>query len=134
LGRNADEQVQVATAHGVFKDLHPKYINLVYGKYDANNTWENALTQSHATFTPFLAKLSGLLGTHEYIAGGITWMDFVLADFIQTLLLLDANYFTNFPNLVALQQRVFGLPELKNYFSSDRWNERPCNGFTAHWK
>ncbi len=34
LGRNGDEQVDLATAHGVYKDFHPKYIGLVYGKYD----------------------------------------------------------------------------------------------------
>lgn len=33
LGRNADEQVSLATVMGVVRDLHPKYINLVYGRY-----------------------------------------------------------------------------------------------------
>jgi hypothetical protein len=42
LGRNAEEQVALATAHGVYKDFHPNYIKLVYGKYDENNTWEKA--------------------------------------------------------------------------------------------
>jgi len=39
LGRNADEQVALFTAHGVYKDFHPKYIQMVYGKYDENNTF-----------------------------------------------------------------------------------------------
>lgn len=33
LGRNADEQVSLATTMGVVRDLHPKYISLVYGRY-----------------------------------------------------------------------------------------------------
>lgn len=39
LGRNADEQVLLATAHGVYKDFHPRYIQLVYGTYGENNTF-----------------------------------------------------------------------------------------------
>jgi glutathione S-transferase len=34
LGRNADEQVLLATVHGVYKDFHPKYIQFVYGTYN----------------------------------------------------------------------------------------------------
>lgn len=34
LGRNLDEQVTMATVHGVYKDLHPIYIKLVYGSYN----------------------------------------------------------------------------------------------------
>lgn len=33
LGRNGDEQVRIATVMGVQRDLHGKYINLVYGRY-----------------------------------------------------------------------------------------------------
>lgn len=47
LGRNAEEQVAVATAHGIYKDLHPNYIRLVYGTYGAELTFEQALKDSH---------------------------------------------------------------------------------------
>jgi glutathione S-transferase len=39
LGRDVDEQVQLATVHGVYKDFHPNYIKLVYSTYDENNTF-----------------------------------------------------------------------------------------------
>lgn len=81
-----------------------------------------------------MAKFNGILGNNEFIAGGLTWIDFALADFFQTLNILDKAYLAEFPKLLEYQQRVFGLPELKDYFSSPRWNERPCNGFVAHWK
>lgn len=41
LGRNADEQVAIATTMGVVRDLHPKYIGLVYGRY-GDKTFEEA--------------------------------------------------------------------------------------------
>ena len=34
LGRNADEQVLLATILGVLKDFHPNYVRLVYGQYN----------------------------------------------------------------------------------------------------
>ena len=33
LGRNADEQVAVATMMGVFKDLYRTYLSLIYGEH-----------------------------------------------------------------------------------------------------
>jgi glutathione S-transferase len=42
LGRNAEEQVLLATTYGVLKDFSPQYINLVYGEY-TEPTWEEAL-------------------------------------------------------------------------------------------
>jgi len=91
LGRDVKEQVALATAHGVFKDLYPNYIKLVYGSYNETRTFETALKESSDIFAPYLKKLNGLLGKKEYICGNLTWLDFGLADFFQILSLLDAK-------------------------------------------
>jgi hypothetical protein len=44
------------------------------------------------------------------------------------------EYFKSYPNLIDHQKRVWGLPELKDYFACDRYIERPCNNYTAAWK
>lgn len=134
IGRNAEEQVLLATVLGVYKDFHSAYIKLVYGKYTEENTFESALQEAIKSFEPYTKKLDGLLGNKEFICGGITWADFVLADFLQTLGLLHEDILKAFPKLVEYQKRVWGLPELKDYFSSDRFQERPCNGPMAAWK
>ena len=134
LGRNPDEWVNSATVHGVFKDFHRAYIKLVYSKYENDDAFKTALKQSVTDFEPHLKKLNGLLGDKQFIAGEITWVDFVVADFIQTLGLLCEEYLKPFPKLAEHQKRVWGLPELKDYFSSDRYCERPCNGPSAAWK
>ena len=134
VGRNCDEQVMLATLHGVYKDFHPMYVKLVYGKYDEQNTFENALKEAIKSFEPYLKKLSGLLGNKEFFCGGMTWMDFVMADFMQTLHLLSEEILKPFPSILDHQKRIWGLPELKNYFSSDKFKERPCNNYIAAWK
>jgi glutathione S-transferase len=134
LGRNIDEQVMMATVHGVYKDFHPNYIRLVYGKYDEQRPFENALKESVAVFEPYLKKLHGLLGDKEFMAGGLTWIDFAIADFMQTLDLLSPDLLQPFPKLRDLHQRVWALPQLKDYFASPRFQKRPCNNYTAYWK
>jgi hypothetical protein len=52
------------------------------------------------------------------MCGGLTWFDFALGDFFQTLELLDKKYLANYPKLREYQQRVWKLPELAKYFES----------------
>lgn len=89
LGRNADEHVQIATVQGVFKDFHSAYIKLVYSPYTQEKTFESALQEAIKNFEPYMKKFDGLLGNQQFIAGNLTWIDFVVADFLQTLGLLS---------------------------------------------
>ena len=52
------------------------------------------------------------------MVGEITWIDFLIADFIQALGLMNSEYFEKYPKLKEYQKRVWELPELKDYFSS----------------
>lgn len=100
LGRNAEEHVALATAHGVYKDFHPNYIRLVYGP-NRDEAFEQAVKDSVAQFDPYLKKINGILGDNDFIAGGLTWFDFGLADFLQTLSILYAEYLKPYPKLTA---------------------------------
>lgn len=133
LGRNADEQVLLATAYGIYKDLHPQLSRMVY-ETNPKDTWEEALKAFSLKADGYLKKLSGLLGQKEYLAGGITYIDFILADLFQILRQMNPDLFTQYPNLIQLQERVWGLPELAAYFASDRWHDHPVNGEEARWR
>jgi hypothetical protein len=102
LGRNAEEQVQLATVYGIFKDVHPSFIKLAY---EANSkvSWEDTLKTFSESAEGYKKKLSGLLGEKEYICGGLTWVDFVLADFLQVLNIASPSILANYPNLIRLQ-------------------------------
>ena len=67
------------------------------------------------------------------MAGGLTWVDFGIADFLQTLHIFNPDYFREYPDLLAYQRRVWALPELEEYFTT-QFKERPCNNYTAVWK
>lgn len=68
LGRNSQEQVDLATAMGVVRDLHSKYIALAYGRY-GEKTWEEAKAEHLEMFKPYLTKLNALLEGRLYYAG-----------------------------------------------------------------
>jgi glutathione S-transferase len=90
LGRNADEQVQIATVYGITRDLHSAYVRFVYAKYDENNTFDKAREEYAKTSQAGLGKLNALIGGRKFAAGDeITFVDFILADFLQTLGLLS---------------------------------------------
>ena len=127
LGRNAEEQVALATVFGVYRDFVPSLVNLVYTP-DPNTSWADSLEAFAKGASGPLKKLSGLLGEKEYLCGGITWIDFVLADTLQVLGLMSPNILAGFGNLVRLQERIWSLPELQAYFGSARWQEHPVNG------
>lgn len=63
-----------------------------------------------------MTKLNGLIDGKSYMAGEVTWIDFAIADFIQILGLFSPNMMLEYPQLKAYQERVWSLPELKNYF------------------
>lgn len=132
LGRNCDEQVAIATASGVMNDVHREYVTLVYGR--SGKPFEEAKVEYVEKFKIPLAKLSGILGEKEYFAGEITWVDFAIAEFMQTLWLLEPALFENFQNILNHQKRIWELPAIKAYHESDRWQERPCNNAPpAQW-
>ena len=133
LGRNADEQVRLATVAGVVKDLHPKYVELVYGRYGEKD-FEDAKKEYLEKFQPYMVKLNSLIEGKDYYCGEITWLDFAVAEFMQTLWLLDAGFVEGFGNVQNHWKRVWDLPAIKAYHESDRFKERPCNNYMAKWK
>ena len=134
LGRNFEEELALVNAHSVMKDFYPNYINLMYGKYTETFIYEQEKEDIQEQFHGYLTKLNRMIKGKHFMAGGLTWIDFGIADFLQTLQLYQPDYFQPYPELVSYQKRVWSLPELADYFASDRFHERPCNNFTAVWQ
>ena len=103
-GRNADEQVLMATVHGAYKDTLPNYAKLANGKYESEEAFRKAADEAAKAWEVSLQKLNGLLGSKQFLAGGITWVDFVVADLVQVLNLLSDQFLKNFPKLKEHQK------------------------------
>lgn len=112
-----------ATTIGIYRDYHKKYVSLVYG---SKENFENKEKKT-AEWSTELTKLNALLEGKEYFCGQITWVDFVVAENMQAVGLLDSKILEPFPNIVSHQKRIWELPEIKKYHDSERWQERPVN-------
>ena len=83
---------------------------------------------------PYLEKLNKLLEGREFAAGEITWVDFVLAEFMQCIWHLHKEFLEGYANVWNHQKRIWDLPALKAYHESDRYKELPLNNAPpARW-
>ena len=79
----------IATVYGVVKDFYNDYIDLTYGSYSNDSEFKTAVQASVPKFQVNFAKINGILGKKLYLAGELTWVDFMVADFIQTIRILS---------------------------------------------
>ena len=74
-----------------------------------------------------MEKLNKMLEGKVFAAGEITWIDFVLAEFMQNLWMLQHDFVEGYENLWEHQKRIWEMAEIKSYHESDRYQEAPIN-------
>jgi glutathione S-transferase len=94
--------VALATVWGVFRDTHIQFVGLCYAHH-GYPTFEAAKENFPNQIRSYITRLNGLLGEKDFIAGGITWIDFAIADFLQVLELFSPSLIAEFPKLKAYQ-------------------------------
>jgi len=83
---------------------------------------------------PSIVKLSGLLGKKDWFGSKLTFVDFVVAEFLQQYSLFNENFSAEFPELKAHQERIWQLEGVSDYIKSGRFKERPVNYYPfAKW-
>ena len=63
----------------------------------------------------------------DFVAGEITWVDFVLAEFMQCLWHLQKDFLESYANVWNHQKRIWDLPAIKAYHETDKFKELPLN-------
>jgi hypothetical protein len=56
-----------------------------------------------------------MLLNRDYFCNRIAWVDFVVAENMQAIQLLDSSILQEFHNLEKHQKRIWDLPEMKAY-------------------
>uniref|UniRef100_A0A914CVG2 glutathione transferase n=1 Tax=Acrobeloides nanus TaxID=290746 RepID=A0A914CVG2_9BILA len=64
---------------------------------------------------PILEKLLKEAGTGFFGKDGVTWVDFNVVEYINTLEGMDPETLNKYPELINFKQRVYELPQIKNY-------------------
>jgi glutathione S-transferase len=115
--------VQIATALGVYQDMHKAFVGHIYGE----KTYEQMKEDAYNGLKGGLTKLSGLLGDKEWFCSKFSYVDIVLGDTFQVYSLFHEKFAEDFPTLKALQERVWNLEGINQYVKSERFKERPIN-------
>lgn len=74
------------------------------------------------------------MGDSQFVAGDdVTYADFLLYDTLDFYRLFAEGVLDAFPKLLAFLARVESLPNLSDYFKSDKFSRFPICGPMAHW-
>ena len=68
-------------------------------------------------FTLFV-KLLAESGSGFFIKSGLTYVDFVLVEFFDTIRLLEPEVIGKYKELIAFVDKVYAVPKLKSYLST----------------
>ena len=91
------------------------------------NFFDNALPGKLALFEKYLEK-------NKWIAGDrLTYVDFVLAEYLDQFFLMNPASGEKFKNVSAYLNRFFEMEKIAAYRQSKRFKPLPVNGVTAHW-
>jgi len=66
--------------------------------------------------------------------GDMLWTDFGLAEMVSIFNQMDFRFRENNVHIISYANRVMGLPHYIVYRKSNRFHERPFNGFGAIYK
>jgi glutathione S-transferase len=67
---------------------------------------------------PKFVKLLEQAGSYFLAPSGLTYVDFVVAEYLQTLGRNDPEVFYKYPELSAFVERVYALPQLKKHLAT----------------
>jgi len=136
LGKDED-RVEFIQLRNIIGDAYGLITRNCYINKDEESL-KKALATAETSNTYKMTGLNEILGKKEWLLGYITYLDFMLAEFIERSIHMDEELGTtitkNYPNLVAHAKRFLELPKIKEYRQSEKFKARPYNGHIASWK
>lgn len=81
-----------------------------------------------------LESLEKYLGDKKYFAGELTFVDFMMYEFLDQHKIFDKTLLEPHKKLMAFVDRIEALPAIAAYKKSDKYIERPINNVMASFK
>uniref|UniRef100_A0A1I7Y067 Glutathione S-transferase n=1 Tax=Steinernema glaseri TaxID=37863 RepID=A0A1I7Y067_9BILA len=116
-GRDEDDQCYADMFFEGIRDLHDKYVQLMYKDYETEGKKEQFLS---TTLPLALGQLEKLLvsrqnGEQFVLGDKISFVDYALFEELDVMLILDPTTLDAFPSLKAFHKRINQRPSLKAY-------------------
>eukprot|EP01016_Furgasonia_blochmanni_P020874 TRINITY_DN23261_c0_g1_i4.p1 TRINITY_DN23261_c0_g1~~TRINITY_DN23261_c0_g1_i4.p1 ORF type:complete len:217 (-),score=54.20 TRINITY_DN23261_c0_g1_i4:58-708(-) len=121
LARREDirEHARLNEVKGVVLDLRNEFIRLCYSP-----TFEDERAEVISKrFHPKLALFNKTLAEQDYIAGSLSFVDFILLELLSVIMLLDPSAVEKYENVKAYHARMLAIPQIAAYRASEKFME-----------
>ncbi|KAH7721847.1 glutathione S-transferase-1 [Aphelenchoides avenae] len=75
-----------------------------------------AIARYFPVYVRKLKENGGFLSGKEF-----AWADFIVADYITTLEIVDPEVLKDYPEMVTFRDRVYALPKIKEYIATRKY-------------
>uniref|UniRef100_A0AC34G8M4 Glutathione S-transferase n=1 Tax=Panagrolaimus sp. ES5 TaxID=591445 RepID=A0AC34G8M4_9BILA len=125
-GKDEFEEALVDGIADVAKDFYKSvapwmYALLGYVNGNAEELKKEHFYDSLESFLPIFSTFLKESNSAFLVSGGLTWADFVLSEFLITLLKLEPTSLDTYPDLKEYIQRINNIPQLKEYYLSRKY-------------
>lgn len=128
--RNEQETRELDMLEQQARDLAMNMAMAVYSPADLGEAKRKYEENMENLLRPWDEHLQGKLWV---LGERITYVDFLLYEGLDWNYELNSNAFQGFPVLMAYMKRFEQLPNIQQYFASDKYNKYPILGPTAKW-
>uniref|UniRef100_A0A914WRX0 Glutathione S-transferase n=1 Tax=Plectus sambesii TaxID=2011161 RepID=A0A914WRX0_9BILA len=127
-GENDCERTYLDMFYEGIKDLHSKYVQLIYVEYEEkkDDFVKNTLPEELAKFEKLLKSKKD--GKGFILGDKISFVDYTLFEELDIVQLLDANCLNAFPALKAYHERMHSRSSLQDYLKHREQAKLPVNG------
>lgn len=127
VAKNDADLLRVETLEAQVRDYHVDFSRIVYNP-QFKQLWPDYLNGLSAKFE----ALVKFLGERKFVVGDyVTYVDFLLFEFLEFHKFIEGNLVDKHPVLVEFHKRILALPAIDKYYKSDRFIKYPFNGAPA---
>ena len=122
-GKDDIESAFLDSLADLYKDFWSEasvYIYTVagYRQGDKDQIYNEKFVPAVEKFFPFFVKSLKESDSGFFAKSGVSWVDFHVANSVQTILNLASDVLKNYPEILEHHKRVHGLPQLQKYLTS----------------
>uniref|UniRef100_A0A914DCQ8 glutathione transferase n=1 Tax=Acrobeloides nanus TaxID=290746 RepID=A0A914DCQ8_9BILA len=101
-----------------YLEVEPYYCACGYGEGDKEKFHKDLFTPAAKRHLPIIEKMLKQSGYGFYAPGGLSWVDFFMAEQTHTFSGFDPETYKQYPEILKHKERVYNLPQLKDYIKS----------------
>ncbi|KAF7637865.1 hypothetical protein Mgra_00002568 [Meloidogyne graminicola] len=122
-GKDEWEKAKLVEIFDFYKDVYNELSSYIYTKLgfregDVDQLKKTVFLPGIERIFPLFVKLLTQSGSGFFVSSGLTYIDFVLAEYFDVIRSIEPEVFGKYKELTAFIDKVYSLPKLKNYLST----------------